>query len=204
MINAAEKRATHPETPICVCFLYIRYKDQVAVRDLLEILVKQTIERHSASLPLCQAVYTRHIREKTQPTVGELVGLLRRFTSELSMTTYYFLDALDEAPTNVQLELLEALTSLDQAKLFITSRPLQSLQARFPFAHHFPIVTQDRDLDVHIRKEIARSDELQSIIANASPGLEGRITITIKQKCSGMSVLNLCTFSSDTFLKVDL
>ncbi|KAH6901131.1 hypothetical protein BKA70DRAFT_1158947, partial [Coprinopsis sp. MPI-PUGE-AT-0042] len=173
-------------TPVSVGFLYIRYSDhtKVTVRDLLEVLVKQTIERHPTSLPLCNAVYARHIQEKTEPSTMELLGLLKRFSSELKLTTFYFLDALDEAPADVQLELLESLISLN-VKLFITSRPMKLLEARFPNAHHFPIVAQDSDLDVHIGKEMSRSMELQAILTSASPGLEGRITLAIKRKCSG-------------------
>ncbi|KAH6884769.1 hypothetical protein BKA70DRAFT_136865 [Coprinopsis sp. MPI-PUGE-AT-0042] len=186
-INAAEAHAKRSETPVSVGFLYIRYSDhtRTTVRDLLEVLVKQTLERHPASLPLFDEVYARHIRENTEPSEKEILGLLKRFTSELTMTTFYFLDALDEAPAKVQADLLESLTSLN-VRLFITSRPLKPLQARFPDAHHFPIVAQDSDLDVHIGKEMSRSMELQAIIATASPGLEGRITVAIKKKCSGM------------------
>ncbi|KAH6911214.1 hypothetical protein BKA70DRAFT_1560345 [Coprinopsis sp. MPI-PUGE-AT-0042] len=186
-INAVEAHAAASTTPMSVGFLYIRYSDhsKFTVRDLLEVLVKQTVERHPASLPLCNELYDKHIREKTEPSVKELVGLLKRFTSELRMTTFYFLDALDEAPNDVQLDLLESLTSLN-VKLSLTSRPMKPLEARFPEAHHFPIVARDSDLDVHIAKEMSRSMDLQAIIATASPGLGGRITLAIKRKCSGM------------------
>ncbi|KAH6911303.1 hypothetical protein BKA70DRAFT_56704 [Coprinopsis sp. MPI-PUGE-AT-0042] len=186
-INAVETRAKASLTPICVGYLYIRYSDNTkfTVRDLLEILVKQTVERHPAALPLCTEVYTRHVREKTEPSTTELVALLKSFTSELVTTSFYFIDALDEAPADVQLELLEKLVDLN-VKLFITSRPLDQLESRFPDAHHFPIFAQDADLDVHIDKEISRSMELQAILAASSPGLGGRITLTIKRKCSGM------------------
>ncbi|KAH6867196.1 ankyrin repeat-containing domain protein [Coprinopsis sp. MPI-PUGE-AT-0042] len=97
------------------------------------------------------------------------------------MTTFYFLDALDEAPSYVQLDLLESLISLN-VKPFLTSRPIKPLEARFPEAHHFPIVARDSDLDVHIAKEMSRSMDLQAIIATASPGLGGRITLAIKRK----------------------
>ncbi|KAH6911296.1 hypothetical protein BKA70DRAFT_1424041 [Coprinopsis sp. MPI-PUGE-AT-0042] len=165
-INAVETRAKASLTPICVGYLYIRYSDSTkfTVRDLLEILVKQT---------------------KTEPSTTERVALLKRFTSELVTTSFYFVDALDEAPPDVQLELLEKLAALN-VKLFITSRPLNQLESRFPDAHHFPIFAQDADLDVHIDKEISRSMELQAILAASSPGLGGRITLTIKRKCSGM------------------
>ncbi|KAH6911287.1 ankyrin repeat-containing domain protein [Coprinopsis sp. MPI-PUGE-AT-0042] len=56
----------------------------------------------------------------------------------------------------------------------------------FPTPIASPICAQDRDLDVHINREISRSLELQAILASSSPGLDGRITLAIKRKCSGM------------------
>ncbi|KAH6911234.1 hypothetical protein BKA70DRAFT_1269854 [Coprinopsis sp. MPI-PUGE-AT-0042] len=102
-INAVEAHAAASTTPVFVSFLYVRYSDHTkfTVRDLLEVLVKQTVERHPASLSRCNELYNRHIREKTEPSVKELVGLLKRFMSELMMTTLCFLDALDEAPSDV-------------------------------------------------------------------------------------------------------
>jgi ankyrin repeat domain-containing protein 50 len=187
VINTVDAQAQASTIPICVCFLFIRYSDNTkfTLRDLLEVLVKQTIERHPAALPLCKDVYARHIQEDTEPSAKELIGLLKRVTSELMASTYYFLDALDEAPADVQLELLQSLTALN-VRLFVTSRPLKTLEAQFPEAFHFPIVAQDSDLDIHIDKELSRSSELQDILAKATPGLEGKITLIIKRKCSGM------------------
>lgn len=182
-----EAWAKDSTTPVCVGYLYIRYSDNTrfTLRDLLEVLVRQTIERHPAALPLCKDVYSSHIREKTVPSTKELLGLLKRFTSEVTTATFYFLDALDEAPADLRIDLLESLASLN-VKLFITSRPLNGLEARIPNTHRFPICARDRDLDVHISKEISRSMELQAILADSSPGLGGRITLTIKRNCSGM------------------
>ena len=187
VINAIEALAQTSATPICVGFLYIRYSEDVKanLRDLLEILVRQSVERHPRFLDICKELYARHAREKTEPSARELFGLLKRFTNQLEMTTFYFVDALDEAPVNIQIDLLENLTSLN-AKLFITSRPLKALQARFPSAFHFPIIAQERDLDTHIENEISRSSELKAVLANATPGLEGRITLIVKRQCGGM------------------
>jgi hypothetical protein len=186
-IQAVENRAKASTTPICIGYLYIRYSDKtrLTVRNLLEVLVKQTVERHPAALELCVEVYERHIREKTEPSRREVIGLLKRLTSELSLTTFYFLDALDEAPAEIRVDLLDTLASLN-VKLFITSRPLNGLEDRFPQTHRFPIRARDQDLDVHISKEISQSMELQAILAASSPGLGGRITVTIKRQCSGM------------------
>ncbi|KAH6884779.1 ankyrin repeat-containing domain protein [Coprinopsis sp. MPI-PUGE-AT-0042] len=154
------------------------------VKDVLAVLVKQTIERHPRYLPFLRELYDIHIREGTQPSESELLHLLRLLTA-LIEATFYFLDALDEAPPGVQLDLLEKLSSLN-VKLFITSRPLPILEARFPGAHRFPILAQDRDLDLHIKKEISRSPMLQTILNEQDPSFRERITTTIKKKCGGM------------------
>jgi hypothetical protein len=100
VINAVEAHAHASATPVYVGFLYIRYSDSTGatVRDLLEVLVKQTLERHPDSFSLFNEVYGRHIREDTEPSKGEILGLLKRFTAKAETATFYFLDALDEAP----------------------------------------------------------------------------------------------------------
>ena len=92
---------------------------------------------------------------------------------------------MDEAPPEVQLDLLRKLSSLD-VQLFITSRPMDALQARFPDCHKYPIRAQDHDLDIHINEEILRSVVLQDILDSRGPELRKRVTTKIKEKCGGM------------------
>ncbi|KAH6874657.1 hypothetical protein BKA70DRAFT_1449327 [Coprinopsis sp. MPI-PUGE-AT-0042] len=171
---------------ICVAYIYFRYSDhtKATVRDFLAVLVKQTIERHPDCFAISLELYDRHIRERTQPLEDELLQLLRRF-SRVMEVTFYFLDALDEAPPDVQFDLLEKLSSLN-VKLFITSRPLLALEARFPRAHRFAIHAQDFDLDLHIKKEISRSISLQTILNQGGAALRKKITLIVKEKCGGM------------------
>ncbi|KAH6871927.1 hypothetical protein BKA70DRAFT_295134 [Coprinopsis sp. MPI-PUGE-AT-0042] len=186
VINEVEARAEASEHPICVGYIYFRYSDHTTatVRDFLLVLVKQTIERHADCLPIFNQVFARHIREKTLPSESELVQLLRRF-AEVIAGMFYFLDALDEAPPDVQFNLLKKLSTLD-VKIFITSRPLANLDSRFPGAHRFSIRAQDRDIELHIAKEIERSPVLQTILDQGGPSLHDKIMSTIKEKCEGM------------------
>ncbi|KAH6907884.1 hypothetical protein BKA70DRAFT_1427718 [Coprinopsis sp. MPI-PUGE-AT-0042] len=185
VINEVEHYAERSDLPICVAYIYFRYSDhtKATVRDFLMILVKQSIERHPNCLQIFSQLYQKHIREKTQPSDAELLHLLRRF-SEVISATFYFLDAVDEAPPGVIFELLKKLSSL-KVKIFITSRPLNTLQAQFPESHFFDIIAQDCDLDLHIAERISRSPELQ-IILKANPALQETIALAIKRKCGGM------------------
>ncbi|KAH6892719.1 hypothetical protein BKA70DRAFT_1201196 [Coprinopsis sp. MPI-PUGE-AT-0042] len=186
VINEVEARAEASERPICVGYIYFRYSDHTTatVRDFLLVLVKQTVERHADCLPLFEQVFARHIREKTLPSESELVQLLNRF-SEVIAEMFYFLDALDEAPPDVQFDLVEMLSTLN-AKVFITSRPLTHLDSCFPEAHRFSIRAQDRDLELHISKEIKHSPVLQTILNQGGPSLRDKIMSTVKEKSEGM------------------
>ncbi|KAH6911346.1 hypothetical protein BKA70DRAFT_1185892 [Coprinopsis sp. MPI-PUGE-AT-0042] len=186
VINEVEARAEASERPICVGYIYFRYSDHTTatVRDFLLVLVKQTVERHADCLPLFNQVFARHIREKTLPSESELIQLLRRF-AEVIAEIFYFLDALDEAPPDVQFDLLEKLSTLN-VKIFITSRPLAHLDSCFPGGHRFSIRAQDRDLDLHISREIARSPVLRAILNQGGPELRDKIISAVKKKCEGM------------------
>ncbi|KAH6910976.1 hypothetical protein BKA70DRAFT_1100005, partial [Coprinopsis sp. MPI-PUGE-AT-0042] len=169
------------------CYVYIRYSDraELTVRNMLEILVKQTVERHPKCALLAEATYTQRLREKTQPTEAELLQLLRKFT-EATEATFYVLDALDEALDRHQVDLIQKLASLN-VRLFITSRPLPKVvEARVPSARCFPIVAREGDLDLRITQEIARSRNLADLLENADPSLRDEIVSLVKSKCGGM------------------
>ncbi|KAH6904419.1 hypothetical protein BKA70DRAFT_1507925 [Coprinopsis sp. MPI-PUGE-AT-0042] len=186
VIDALEAfAATMLNGRICVGFVYFRYSDaaQLTVRGVLEVLVKQSVERHPEFLPDVRDAYARHLLEDTQPTEAQLMGLLKRFTERV--TTFYTLDALDEAPPEIQLDLVSKLASLN-CKLFITSRPLKAVEELFPAAYSFPIVAHEEDLDLHIKRMIERSADLRGVIAKADPSISEDILTYIKEKCGGM------------------
>ena len=169
-----------------MCYIYFRYSDHIkaTTEDFLEVLVKQTVQRHPQGFAICQEVYAPHIEERTRPSVQELLGLLRNLAASF-VSTFYFLDAIDEAPTDVQLDLLEKLSPM-KANLFITSRPMETLQARFPSFHQYPIRAQDRDLELHIDEQISRSVFLENILGPKGSPMRKKVEATVKEKCGGM------------------
>lgn len=110
----------------------------MTVRTILEILVMQTLERHPECVGVIQQTYAKDLSERTEPTERQLLSLLHRLTEGMA-ATFYILDALDEAPSKIQLAIVKALASLN-VKLFITSRPLKPLEALLsplsPSPHH--------------------------------------------------------------------
>jgi ankyrin repeat domain-containing protein 50 len=186
VIRELEKRADASSGSICVCYVYFRYSDDpdLTVRSILEILVKQTIERHHDCALLAEEVYVRHSQENTQPTEVELLQLLYRFRGSKSLM-FYVLEALDEAPDKLQLDLITKLASLD-VRLFITSRPLKGVENCFSGAHSISIFARGEDLELHITAGINRSSSLQSLLKNAGPSLREEIVHSIKHNCHGM------------------
>jgi hypothetical protein len=171
---------------VYVGFFYIRYTDNasLSLQNVLEVLVKQAVEKHPICLQMAELLYEEHIRLDTQPTEDELLDLFQQF-SQAFTAMFCFLDALDEAPHQVQFDLVEKLLSLP-IKLFITSRPLNLLQAEFPTIQHFPIVASHRDLDLHINGEIQRSAQLRHVLDDGDASQRAEVVSLVKEKCGGM------------------
>jgi hypothetical protein len=155
----------------------------MTLQNVLEVLVKQTLERHPEFQDLVEQTYAQFLREDTDPTEAQLLILLRRFTEGMDVT-FYILDALDEAPEEIQLAVVEVLASLN-VKLFISSRPLEDVQANFTEAHTFHISAQDIDIDFHFAKITKLNRALQRLF-HVNPSLRDKALLTIKQNCGGM------------------
>ena len=185
VINDLEARARASAGSICVAYIYFRYSDasDLTLRGILEILVKQIVERHPECAQLAEQAYAPHVSERTQPTRTELLHLLHRFT-ELKSLTCYILDALDEAPEKLQVDIVRTLATLN-VKLFITSRPLKAIETKVSNIQSFAIVAQDEDLDLHIAQEVSRSRDLEALL-DSEPSFRQEVTSLVKKNCGGM------------------
>ncbi|KAH6909418.1 hypothetical protein BKA70DRAFT_1221671 [Coprinopsis sp. MPI-PUGE-AT-0042] len=173
VIDLLEKLVKVSGRQICVAYVYIRYSDrsELTVKSILEILVKQTAERQPDLLPAIHETYAEHIRDGTQPTEAHLLGLMQKLTE--NVTTAYVLDALDEAPVSIQLDLVKKLASL-KCKIFITSRPLKAVEVHFPAAHCFSVVAQGADIDLLIEQKLEKSANLQEAFTQGAKSFKGR------------------------------
>ncbi|KAH6874833.1 hypothetical protein BKA70DRAFT_1412791 [Coprinopsis sp. MPI-PUGE-AT-0042] len=170
------------EGVVCVAYVYLRYSEPLSIRDILESLVKQIVERHDDLIPIIEAIYARHKKEGTKPSQEELREVLEGFVRH-GKTLFFVLDALDEMKADDRPILLNLLTSLD-AKLFITSRPLEPLQRQFADAQVFNIAASPSDLDLHIKHFLRHSPEVMALLEGTD--LEEQIAETIHQKSGGM------------------
>ncbi|TFK17521.1 ankyrin [Coprinopsis marcescibilis] len=173
---------------ICLLFAFCRYTERLMVIDILLALLRQLLERHPQVLPFVKPMYERHKRENTRPSEAEVVDLLRRIaTSGLFKKTFYILDGLDEAASDIQVDLLEILSSLP-VHFFITSRPLDTLKELVPDAHFLTIIASDPDIALLIDQKIHRMPALRRLLLKNAT-LKAEVVSMISSKSSGMFLL---------------
>ncbi|KAH6887858.1 hypothetical protein BKA70DRAFT_1332666 [Coprinopsis sp. MPI-PUGE-AT-0042] len=117
---------------------------EMTVRSVLEVFVKQMVERHPDALPIVRK--------------SQLLGLLQHLTDYVA--TIFVLDALDEAPTEIQVDLSQ---EPRLAKLQDASLP--------------------RDLSA---QKLERNTYLRGLLAQADTSLREEIISTIKRRSGGM------------------
>ncbi|TFK17775.1 ankyrin [Coprinopsis marcescibilis] len=195
---------------ICLLFAFCRYTERLMVIDILLALLRQLLERHPQVLPFVKPMYERHKRENTRPSEAEVLDLLRQIaTSGLFKQTFYILDGLDEAASDIQVDLLEILSSLP-VHFFITSRPLDSLKDIVPDARFLTIIASDPDIALLIDQKIHRMPALRRLLMNSAT-LKAEVVSMISSKSSGMfllaslhlDVLKACASESDVRKALD-
>ncbi|KAH6913433.1 hypothetical protein BKA70DRAFT_721476 [Coprinopsis sp. MPI-PUGE-AT-0042] len=182
VVHELQNRANHSNGAICVAHVYIRYSEPLSVRDILEALLKQIVGIHHAAQEIVMPLYDQHQRSQTQPTQAELLRVLSD-VCRLPGAFFLLVDGLDEITLESALAFTRGLASL-RARLFITSRPLDDLATKFPFAVFFEIFAQKRDIDLHIEEAISRSVDLEAVLED--PSFKAEVTKTIHSQSQGM------------------
>ncbi|TFK19421.1 ankyrin, partial [Coprinopsis marcescibilis] len=173
---------------ICLLFAFCRYTERLMVIDILLAILRQLLERHPQVLPYVKPMYERHKQENTRPPEAEVVDLLRQIaTSSLFKVTLYILDGLDEAASDIQVDLIEILSSLP-VHFFITSRPLDTLRDLVPNARFFTIIASDPDIALLIDQKIHRIPALRKLLMYDAT-LKSKVVSIISSKSSGMFLL---------------
>ncbi|TFK21921.1 ankyrin [Coprinopsis marcescibilis] len=173
---------------VCILFAFCRYTERLMVIDILFAILRQVLERHPQVLPFVMPMYERHKREGTRPSEGEIVDLLRQIaTSGLFKKTFYILDGLDEAASDIQVNLLDILSSLP-VHFFITSRPLDSLKDLVPNARFLTIIASDPDISLLIDQKIRLIPALRNLLTKNAT-LKTEVVSIVTSKSSGMFLL---------------
>ena len=155
----------------------------MSLKQILEAVVRQLLERHPATFSIVANTYSRHLNEHTQPTEEELRCLLRAILDTFKVK-YLVLDGLDEATKDIQYRLLEVLTSMG-ANCFITSRPMQRLQSRVPHAKFLNITADRDDIKLLVTHRLGRHPTISELL-DGNLAFKEELTSTVQAKSGGM------------------
>ncbi|TFK20298.1 hypothetical protein FA15DRAFT_560793, partial [Coprinopsis marcescibilis] len=190
-VEYLQNHAATSSDSICVVCAFCRYTDQVTTKTILAGLVKQYMESErcpESVMNLITAVFDRHERTSTYPSVMELVDLLKQLSQAFSKN-FYILDGLDEAPGDTQIEILEHLSSL-RINLLIMSRPTPLLTDIIPSCILLDITAQEHDIDILIKQTIKRYPRFRRLLStSARPYWEKRVFSAVQAKSRGMFLL---------------
>ncbi|KAH6879689.1 ankyrin repeat-containing domain protein [Coprinopsis sp. MPI-PUGE-AT-0042] len=167
---------------VCVAYVYLRYSEPLNVRDILESLVKQIVERHVDLVQVIEGLYRKRQQERTRPSQRDLMVVLAEFIKR-GKTLFFVLDAIDEMRAEDRPILLRLLAALD-ARLFITSRPLETLQRQFPESRVFDIAASPSDIDLHIKDFLRHNPDVVALLEGTN--YEEQIVEVIHRKFGGM------------------
>ena len=181
------------DTTIGIAYIYYNFRrqEEQKIDDLLTSLLKQLAESQP-SLPVAvKELYDRHKTKRTRPSLDEISRSLQAVTA-LYSRVFIAVDALDECQVSegCRKRFLEGLVNL-QAKcgtnIFVTSRPISSIEKEFEGSQVLEIRASDEDvrkyLDDHMFQLpgfVARSLELQEEIkTDISKAVDGMYVIYV-------------------------
>ncbi|TFK24510.1 ankyrin [Coprinopsis marcescibilis] len=171
---------------ICIAFAYCLYTDPVHGKDILAALLKQILQRYPAVFQLVKPLYDIHQCQGTAPSQLELTVVLEQIaTSGIFTRSFYCLDGLDEAPIDVQIDVISILSSLS-ISLFITSRSMDSLKDLAPSARFFDVVARDSDIVLLVNEQVNRIPTLRRLLID---DWKEKVVAKILEKSCGMFLL---------------
>ena len=170
-----------------IVVIFFRYNDKkLSVRDTLAAIARQLLEDHDCAFGLVKTLYDNHIRRSTKPSKQELVVLLRQVTRQLKMC-FVTLDALDEAPETVQLEIFQTLSTL-RINIFATGRPEVLREQNLAEALFVEIMAQKEDIAILVRETVKKNHKFQRLLQANSQIVdwEGKVISTVQERSRGM------------------
>ena len=144
------------------------------------------MEHHPHIFPYIEAVYTKHLKEETQPHEQSLLELFQKLVG-LFKQAYIIIDAMDEASDDTRDHLLRALLPI-QANLLLTSRP-SNLSKHLPQDALFVYIDTLNQQDInHFVDENFRQSTRISDLLEGSEECGKEICAELAEKSNGMYV----------------
>jgi ankyrin repeat domain-containing protein 50 len=172
---------------VAITYIYCNYKERnQTTTDLVTSLLKQLTQRQPTLSDDIIAVYRRHLKAQTRPS---LVGYSRLLRSEVrrSRKVFVLVDALDECSESDGIRgiLPEVRKLLPDIHLLVTSRHIANIEPEFEKEPRLEIRAIDEDVRSYLIARIEEEPRL-SQYTKVDPALRNDILDNIVQKAGGM------------------
>ena len=185
----AHKRANKDPCAIGIAFLYCRRED--AKSQTHESLLLSILRHFSRGLPSLhqdvRKLHQQHQGAGTRPLVSEILRCLQS-TLRMYGRAFIVVDALDECEPRCRSRLLDSLFQLQEdhgVNLFVTTRPHDGIESRFPKDSTLEIKADGTDIRRYLE---AGMEELPGFVKN-TPELREKIKDDIVAAVCGMFLL---------------
>lgn len=162
LVDDLRTRYEHDSSVVVVYFYcsFQRRAEQTA-RDILSVLIRQLFQEQNHLPPDVQALYDKHHRRKTTPTVDELEQLLHSLVQDYRKV-FILIDAIDECMSDHGdcIEFLDKLFNLQRSKkatkLLVTTRWLPHIIDHFGVCSQLEIKAHQEDIERYLDHNIPR------------------------------------------------
>jgi hypothetical protein len=164
---------------------YKEQKDQTAL-NLLASLLQQLVQKNGGISNDIWALYQRHTKEQTRPTIAEWSKLLQSEVRHFQKV-FIVIDGLDEcSETNgTRWALLTEIQKLKCVHLLVTSRYIPTFEHEFRRAARLEIRASDEDVRRYVTDRIKRERRLARHVEE-DPSLKETIINGVAEKAQGM------------------
>jgi len=173
---------------IGIAYLYCNYRRQHEQKpeDLFASILKQFVQEQNAIPDSVKTLYNRHKDRRTRPLPDEILGVIRSVAAAYSRV-FIIVDALDECQISdgYRQRFLSGLFSIQakcEANLFVTSRPISSIEKEFEGNPILEIRASKEDVRRYLEGHMFR---LPGFVAR-SPELQEEIKTKIVNAIDGM------------------
>ncbi|KAF4952519.1 hypothetical protein FGADI_6754 [Fusarium gaditjirri] len=169
---------------IGIAFVYcdIQRKDEQKAQDLLASLLKQLCQYRSSLPDAVKSLYTTNRDRRTRPSLDELSRTLKSVVL-LYARTFLIVDALDECQHQEQFvtEIL-ALQKNTRSNLFVTSRPIKSIEKNFDTCSSLDVHAKNEDVMAYIDNRILELKVLQEDNKDMQEDIKSELKASIKRR----------------------
>ncbi len=169
--------SSHPTIGFAYIYCDYRRQNEQTIYDLLMSLLKQLSESQPSFPATVKNLYDKHITKRTRLSHNEIYESLQAVTMLYSQV-YIIIDALDECRISSRQEFIASLFDLQTAcsiNLFITSRPIPSIEKVFEGVSKLEIRASEQDMRRYLNAHIYQLPGLDTRNLNLKEELETAI-----------------------------